>query len=94
MALSFNDFARPVLDGDDQSPLYYEVDENEDYSILNMSPHYVHLCKILLFLGHEDWRAGQLPAIHALVNKRDVFVATPPGAGKSTIFQVCGYFNV
>jgi ATP-dependent DNA helicase RecQ len=41
-------------------------------------------------LGFERLRPGQLPAVEALVNGRDVLAVLPTGAGKSAIYELAG----
>ena len=41
-------------------------------------------------LGFERLRPGQLPAIEALVDDRDVLAVLPTGAGKSAIYELAG----
>ncbi len=39
-------------------------------------------------LGFDRLRPGQLPAIEALVNGRDVLAVLPTGGGKSAIYEL------
>ena len=41
-------------------------------------------------LGFEQLRPGQLPAVEALVNGRDVLAVLPTGGGKSAIYELAG----
>ena len=41
-------------------------------------------------LGFERLRPGQLPAVEALVDGRDVLAVLPTGAGKSAIYELAG----
>src|ERR1700759_2384795 len=41
-------------------------------------------------LGFERLRPGQLPAVEALVDDRDVLAVLPTGAGKSAIYELAG----
>ena len=41
-------------------------------------------------LGFDRLRPGQLPAIEALVNGRDVLAVLPTGGGKSAIYELAG----
>jgi len=41
-------------------------------------------------LGFERLRAGQLPAVEALVDGRDALAVLPTGAGKSAIYELAG----
>src|ERR1700681_3745407 len=41
-------------------------------------------------LGFERLRPGQLPAVEALADGRDVLAVLPTGAGKSAIYELAG----
>lgn len=39
-------------------------------------------------LGYIEWRSNQLEAVQSVIEGNDVFVISPTGSGKSTIYQV------
>src|SRR3970040_3008108 len=40
------------------------------------------------YFGYSDFRPAQLPAINALLSRRDAVIVLPTGGGKSICFQV------
>lgn len=82
---------------DEEGLLCYEVDASHldctEYPELYLNRHYFDICWILSTgLGFNDFLPGQLPAIHASIHGKDVFVALPPGSGKSVTFVVSSVF--
>ena len=45
-------------------------------------------------LGHKEWRSHQLEAIRSVVQGKDVFVVSPTGSGKSTVYQASSYLII
>ena len=40
------------------------------------------------YFGYPDFRAPQLPAVNAVLSRRDAVIVLPTGGGKSICFQV------
>ncbi len=87
---------QPIRITDGSSTIFYEIDcsghTEVENSELCLHPEYAHLSKIFvqgLGLGKADFAPEQLVAVYAALEGSDIFVALPPGSGKSAIFQVC-----